>query len=578
MNPAHKFTLLSFVFATAIAGISDYAAVSLFKTKFVEFAARQSADLLQIQAFKELEPLDFTTRDSGPDSDGIQKKFRTFFEAVRSSGVARMEAWNPAGKILFFSDPTLPPNAVAENGKFRKALSGTVTWDTPMRFADNGLRVIEVWVPIFFPNKREASGVIRTLVDVSEINILAYQTHALIAVIFLVGFFTYWLVGASVFKNIVLAPMRNFEYFKLVAEHASDHIILTDREGVILYANKAAEKITGYTVREIIGSRPSLWGRRMSSEFYRKLWRVIKDEQKTFVGEIENQKKNGETYLARVTITPVVENGKAKFFVGVEHDITEEKEKEKMRAQFMALASHQLRTPLSGTKWLIETLRKGIAGQMNEKQKEYIDILYGINEKMIALVSDMLHVLRWESGQAAEPEIIDIDALFHEITAKFEPVIKERNIILESDFTGRSGWKILAVKQFFCAILENILSNAIVYSRPGQKVLFNIAEEDGVLAFSIRDSGIGIPREEQKKISEKFYRASNAVHFRPEGTGLGFSIAAELAKKIGATIAFQSQENIGSTFFVRIPKFVSEYATAKSLLVCPTCKTIRAKF
>lgn len=552
MNPARKFTLFTFLFALTVAGISDYAAVSLFRSRFMKFSVSGIADLIQIHAFKELESFDF----SAQDLKLAQKKFKVFFEDIHSSGVIRLEAWSSSGRILFSDDSALIGKDFSENKKFQEALSGAITTETPMKHGYDASLLTEVWVPVFFSSEGGTpSGVMRVRVNFDETDRLAHDTHILVAVIFLFGVLMYWFVTVFVFKNFILTSMRDFDKFKLAAEYASDHIILTNREGVILYANTAAEKITGYTRKELIGARPSLWGNRMPPEFYQKLWRTIKDEKKVFMGEIENRRKNGELYTAYITITPVVENGIVNFFVGIERDITEEKIKEKMRTDFMTLTSHQLRTPLSGTKWIIETLQKGVFGPVNEKQKEYLGVLDSSNKKMLELVSDLLNIVRWESGKQVEPEIINVDSLFGELMAKFASVAASRDVILESGLSRYSGWKLKISKHFFCSILENILSNAITYSPPKHKVVLSVFEEGALLVFSVRDFGIGIPQEEQKKIFERFYRALNAIRFKPEGTGLGLSVAAELAKKIGVKISFQSEENKGSVFFVRVPKF-----------------------
>lgn len=181
---------------------------------------------------------------------------------------------------------------------------------------------------------------------------------------------------------------------------AFNHIIVTDANGFIVYANHGAELITGYSVKELIGNTPRLWGGLMDGAFYKSLWKVIKEDQQVFEGEVRNRKKSGEVYNAWVKISPFFnpKNQSLLGFVGVEEDITKEKEIEKLRVDFLTLASHQLRTPLSGTKWMIETLQRGTLGKISQKQKEYIDDLYQLNERMIKLVSDMLNVLRLEGG------------------------------------------------------------------------------------------------------------------------------------------------------------------------------------
>jgi len=102
--------------------------------------------------------------------------------------------------------------------------------------------------------------------------------------------------------------------------------------------------------------------------------------------------------------------------------------------------------------------------------------------------------------------------------------------------------------------LECFISNAINYSQSGQKVILGVKEEPEAVIFSVRDFGIGVPKDEQARMFERFYRASNAKSLKPTGTGLGLSIARMLAEKIGAEISFESEEGKGSTFYLRVPK------------------------
>lgn len=114
--------------------------------------------------------------------------------------------------------------------------------------------------------------------------------------------------------------------YKLAIDNTDSHVIITDVDGKVTYANKSAEKMTGYSHSEIIGNTPSLWGRQMTAEFYKKLWHVIKVEKKVFSGEITNKRKNGELYIAYASISPIIDDsGNLIGFVGIEEDITENK-------------------------------------------------------------------------------------------------------------------------------------------------------------------------------------------------------------------------------------------------------------
>lgn len=113
--------------------------------------------------------------------------------------------------------------------------------------------------------------------------------------------------------------------FMLAVANAGEHIIITDKNGVIIFANKAVEKITGYTNSEVLGRRPSLWGGLMPKEFYARMWDTIKNKKQRFMGAVTNKRKNGEIYLAQADIAPILnKEGEVEFFVGIERDVTKE--------------------------------------------------------------------------------------------------------------------------------------------------------------------------------------------------------------------------------------------------------------
>jgi signal transduction histidine kinase len=244
-------------------------------------------------------------------------------------------------------------------------------------------------------------------------------------------------------------------------------------------------------------------------------------------------------------------------FIGVRgtvQDITKAKEVEKMRVDFLSLASHQLRTPLSGTKWLIETLEKKIPGPLTKNQEEYLEEIHGINERMTRLVSDMLTALRVESSESIiAKKIIPVEQLFSDLMFSVEAAAKSRKIVINNRASQHPVPKIESDENFLSIILSTFLSNAINYSEDGKEVVFDIVAEDGGVAFSVQDFGIGIPLEEQVHVYERFFRAMNAKMVRPEGTGLGLYIANIIADKLDGKITFTSEIGKGTTFVLHLP-------------------------
>jgi two-component system sensor histidine kinase/response regulator len=141
-------------------------------------------------------------------------------------------------------------------------------------------------------------------------------------------------------------------------EFLDDHVVITDEHANILYANKAVERNTGFTLEEVLGKNPGdLWGGQMPKEFYQHMWEVIKVKKQPFVAEVQNQKKDGTLYWQALHISPILgEKGEVKFFIAIEPNITEQKEKEEFSEEFVAVLGHQLKSPLTTIKWIVELL------------------------------------------------------------------------------------------------------------------------------------------------------------------------------------------------------------------------------
>ncbi|PIR13996.1 hypothetical protein COV49_00380 [Candidatus Falkowbacteria bacterium CG11_big_fil_rev_8_21_14_0_20_39_10] len=350
----------------------------------------------------------------------------------------------------------------------------------------------------------------------------------------------------------------------------ADGCIAVNKNGKITLINQMAQKMLGFSSQESIGRE---WPEILRREDEK--GNLIAPEKgaihaalsiaTTTITSSYYLRKDGTKFPVSRTVSPILLQGKIIGAVNIFRDITKEKEIEKMRMDFLSLASHQLRTPLSGTKWLIETIQKGITGKLNPKQKEYLDNIYQVNERMIKLVSDMLNVLMLESGIAEiKKQEIPISKLSEELFLIMEPASRNKGVILHNALKNNKSLFLETDPQILRSALECFVSNAINYSQSGQEVVLDAEEKPDAIIFSIKDSGIGIPKGEQKKLFERFYRASNAKILRPTGTGLGLNIAKMLAEKIGAEISFESEENKGSIFYLRIPKRSSKGAGTKS--------------
>ena len=395
------------------------------------------------------------------------------------------------------------------------------------------------------------------------------------------------LYDATVYKNEVgdiegvFAAARDVTERKRVEEKLRESeekfhsIITTMDEGLIFFnkngeaevINPAAEKIIGFKSSELLGNRADKIIQ-VEKNIHEDGTEFCVDEHPAMIslktGKPQNNvilgisKPDKTAVWISINSEPLFSNNDLEPYAAVAtfRDITREREIEKLRVDFLTLVSHQLRTPLSGTKWLIETMQRGVIGESNPKQKEYLENLYQINERMITLVSDILNILTLESGgvKAIKKEKISAINLYENLYLIMEPAAKSKSIILKNTLKDHEDFFVQSDSLIVRTILENLISNSICYSVNGQKVVFGVDENPDEIIFYIKDEGIGIPKGDQERIFERFYRGSNAKVVRPSGTGLGLYSSFLLAKKIGAKISFESEEGMGSTFYLHIPK------------------------
>lgn len=354
-----------------------------------------------------------------------------------------------------------------------------------------------------------------------------------------------------------LSSERLQEYLKTVRdlglgfESVADHVVITDADANIIYMNAAAERITGFPREECIGKNPGdLWGGNMPKEFYEKMWTTIKKDKKPFVGEVQNKRKDGIRYWQEFHISPVLEkDGGVQFFIGIEPTITERKEQEKFREEFVSILAHQLKNPLASFKWTLNWL--SARGNLGEEQRQMIDTLYQHNESLIGLVNDLLVFARVGNITDLHKEEIDLAV---EIEHSIQDV-KNKHPQVSFIFIKSDPCMLVSYKSLVVQIFTNIIANAAEYSdKESGMVEVRLVEEGEQYVFSCRDNGIGIPEDEQEKIFSKFFRASNAVGVKEHGTGLGLFIVKMITDTFGWDISFQSEVGKGTIFRIAIPK------------------------
>ncbi|MBL7150157.1 MAG: HAMP domain-containing histidine kinase [Candidatus Pacebacteria bacterium] len=228
-------------------------------------------------------------------------------------------------------------------------------------------------------------------------------------------------------------------------------------------------------------------------------------------------------------------------------------EANRMKSEFISVASHQLRSPLSNLRWAIELLMSGRLGNIEKKQTEYFKILKENSGRMMELISDLLTVSRIEQRTLPlKKQEFSLENLIKDLILEFKPFIQSSNIEVKLKVEENLP-KILADPSQIRLVAENLLDNAIRYIKDKGEVEIKLGKKGKNLYFEITDSGVGIPKKDKKYIFQKFFRSENILKCQTQGTGLGLYIAKAIIGKSGGKIGFSSQEEVGSTFWFTLP-------------------------
>jgi signal transduction histidine kinase len=230
------------------------------------------------------------------------------------------------------------------------------------------------------------------------------------------------------------------------------------------------------------------------------------------------------------------------------------REVDTMKTDFVSVATHQMRTPLSGVRWTLSMIIKGDLGDLTPDQRTFLMKAYESNERMIALIDDLLFTDKIESGKLViTDESTHAPDLVENVITELQPIALNRNIKIQFNRPEGKPLPVRISAPHLRAVFQNLLENAIKYSNPGGVVLIEFEEKDGYLHISVADNGIGIPSDQQDRVFTRFYRAPNAVKMETDGSGLGLYIIKNILTKHHGRIWIETTENVGSKFHVELP-------------------------
>lgn len=338
-----------------------------------------------------------------------------------------------------------------------------------------------------------------------------------------------------------------------------DGAISTDEFGRITRINPTAEYLLGYKAKELVGG----W-------FPKKIIAIDSEDApvnlidrpitKAFLtgkpvsDKLYYRRKDGQKFPVSLTVSPILLDGKPLGAIEVFRDITLEQEVDRMKSEFISLASHQLRTPLSAIKTYTHMLFDGFMGELNDSQKKSLSTIIRASDRMNELISTLLNITRMESGTiAVTMKSVRAQTVAEDVIKELTLMAGTKSIKLDMSVSPKSGVTLVTDALILKEIMTNLVSNSIKYTPDKGKVSIKLRKRTGSMLVEIADSGWGIPKFSQDQIFSKFFRAHNIVKRETTGTGLGLYLVKGLVDALGGRIWFTSKEGKGTSFFFSLP-------------------------
>jgi len=429
------------------------------------------------------------------------------------------------------------------------AAEGLPAWECPnFVFSIMGLVTIAVMLTTYFISR-------------------VYLSLELVAFTVIAATVVFLILSYSVSNGIQrMARAKNraeFEKAKTdaIIKHLSDGLIMLDSKCRVALVNPRAQKylgvkedrVLGFDVRENIAETDE-------KQFFKVAhWCPASSDNipnKVFVEEFALLKPI-RRFIKVQTSSVQNEEGKLIGFIKVLHDITRDKELDEIKSDFISIASHQLKTPLSTIKWNLEVLDKQTLGDLGPEQQKILEQAIEANEEMIEVVRDLLDVSRIEQGRV-KPQMqrSSLPEVITKVYDHYLPLAEKHNIELKKSLPEHDikfSFDPEAIKM----VITNLVDNAIKYT-PGHgqveiKLTYQPPDNPNEAVVEVSDTGVGIPPEDQAKLFTKFYRAKNIKKMNTKGTGLGLYIARNIISLHGGKLTMESVVNQGSTFKIILP-------------------------
>ncbi len=340
-------------------------------------------------------------------------------------------------------------------------------------------------------------------------------------------------------SDMLTSQQEEASKVRSILQSIADGVIVVDRANRILMANPAAQQILGMAREELEGrTTAELPGLFLAGG-------ILSQDARRF--ELLDRYIN-------VHSTPVVmDSGEILGRVYVLRDITREVEADRAKSEFISTVSHELRTPLTSIKGYVDLILLGSVGEISPMQRSFLEVVRSNSNRLVDLINDLLDISRIETGRIVlNPEPISILEVVEEVTESARAEIERKHLRLEVQVAPDLP-PVQADRKRIVQVLNNLVSNAYKYTREGGRIAVVAGCTDGFVQISVADSGVGISKEDLKKLFTRFFRADNPLRDEVGGTGLGLAISKSFIELHGGQMWVESEVDVGSTFFFTLP-------------------------
>ena len=350
-------------------------------------------------------------------------------------------------------------------------------------------------------------------------------------------------------KNQDKAEQERHQFLAIIA-HFIDGILFFDQTNRLSLINSRVERMFDKKKEDLLG--------KSIAEFIADpVFKFLKDFLTGDIkGLIKKKVEFEKNLILEVSAIPIAGKKGNLGLLIILRDITREKRVERMKSEFVSLAAHQLRTPLSGIKWSLRMILDGETGGLTHDQANFLEKAYSSNERMIGLITDLLNVAKIEEGKHIYNLVLtDIEPIIQFVINSCKEKIKEKKLEIEFKRSKKILPRVRVDVGKIRLAIQNLLDNAIKYTLSGfgGKITVSLEHVGADIRCSIKDTGVGIFHEERDRVFTKFFRGSNVVRMETEGSGLGLFIAKNIIEAHNGKIWFTSEPGQGSTFYFTLP-------------------------